>query len=63
VTITFLVTSGVVFFSCGMSTWFFNGDPDTAWTLWLMGLGFWVLAIGIFFYFLNDPYPKHRKDG
>jgi hypothetical protein len=60
--VTFLVTAGVIFFAFGMGSWYFNDDTQTGWTLWLLGLGMWILAMAIFFYFLNDPYPRHRKD-
>lgn len=55
-----LLVAGVIFFGFGMAGWLFF-DADVAWTYWLLGLGFWAIALGIFFLFMNDPYPRHGR--
>jgi hypothetical protein len=56
-----MLVFGFVFHAFGLAAWFFGFDKTTAWTFWLIGLGFWVFAFSIFFYFMNDPYPKHLR--
>lgn len=55
-----LLVVGVIFFVFGMATWLFT-DLGSAWTYWLLGFGSWVLALGVFFSFMDNPYPKHRR--
>jgi tellurite resistance protein TehA-like permease len=56
-----MLVLGVIFFGFGLASWLF-ASAGTAWTFWLLGFGTWLLAASIFFYFMNDPYPRHRRE-
>ena len=60
-TICAMLVFGVIFFVFGGVVQFFRSDSDLAEIFWLFGFGTWVLAFGIFFSFLNNPQPKHRR--
>lgn len=59
--ISALLVGGFINMGFGMASYLFGVDPAKASIFWLFGLGLWALAAGIFFYFMNDPYPKHRR--
>lgn len=56
-----LLVFGVIFFAFGLVAQLFRADSDAAEIFWLLGFGNWALAFGIFFSFMSNPYPKHRK--
>lgn len=58
--ISALLILGVVFFVFSMASWLFY-TSEVAWTFFWIGLGVWIFSLGIFFYFMNDPYPRHQR--
>lgn len=59
--ISLIMVIGVIFLGFGMASWVF-ASAAVAWTFWLLGLGLWMTAASIFFYFMDDPYPRHRHE-
>lgn len=51
---------GVIFFAFSLASYLFS-NTMSAWGLFLMGLALWIMAFGIFFSFMDHPYPRHRK--
>jgi len=54
-----LLLGGMVFNAFGLASWLFSANRRTMWSFWFLGTGLWVLAMGIFFSFLNHPLPRH----
>lgn len=59
--VTFLVVAGTIFNVFSLVSWHFHVDHALAWRYGCLGTGLWLFATAIFFFFLCDPYPKHRK--
>lgn len=58
---SFLVVGGLIFNIVAAVAFSYGSDMGRAWTTGAIGTALWILAAGLWYFFLSDPQPRHSK--